>query len=74
MAKVCVLFVQTCTWFLSIFDIIITLDTCTVCNILVFYFLSYKATKAVIDKEANGLSTAMLTGSLQITPLAMLGR
>ncbi|PIK42231.1 putative gephyrin-like isoform X2 [Apostichopus japonicus] len=33
-----------------------------------------EATKAVIDKEANGISTAMLTGSLKITPLAMLGR
>lgn len=37
-------------------------------------FVFWKATKAIIEKEANGLSVAMLTESLKITPLAMLGR
>ena len=33
-----------------------------------------EATKAVLDKEAPGLATAMLLKSLQITPLAVLSR
>lgn len=33
-----------------------------------------EATRAVIEKDAIGLSVAMLTESLKITPLAMLGR
>jgi len=33
-----------------------------------------KATKCVLDKEAPGMAVAMLTGSLKVTPLAMLSR
>ncbi len=33
-----------------------------------------EATRAILDKEAPGLATAMLLKSLQITPLAVLSR
>ena len=33
-----------------------------------------EATKALLDKEAPGMSVAMLINSLKITPMAMLSR
>ena len=33
-----------------------------------------EATRPLIDKEAAGMVTAMLVGSLSVTPLAMLSR
>ena len=33
-----------------------------------------EATKAILDKEAPGLVTAMMVKSLQITPMAVLSR
>lgn len=33
-----------------------------------------QATKAVLEREALGMAVAMLKGSLEITPLAMLTR
>lgn len=33
-----------------------------------------EATKQIIDKEAPGLSLAMLNASLKVTPMAMLSR
>ena len=39
-----------------------------------FLLLLLQATKAVIEKEAPGMSLAMLQGSLKITHMAMLSR
>ena len=36
--------------------------------------ISIQATREVLTKEAPGLAIAMITGSLAITPLAMLSR
>lgn len=36
--------------------------------------LSLQATKEVIEREAPGMSLAMLMGSLNVTPLGMLSR
>ena len=33
-----------------------------------------EATRPLLDKEAGGVATAMLVGSLAITPMAMLSR
>ena len=33
-----------------------------------------EATRAVLEKEAPGLMVAMMKGSLEVTPLAMLSR
>ena len=33
-----------------------------------------QATKAILEKEAPGLVIAMLKGSLEVTPMAMLSR
>ena len=38
-----------------------------------FYYVS-KATKHLLDKEAPGLVVAMISSSLQVTPMAMLSR
>ena len=34
----------------------------------------FQATKAIIDREAPGLGIAMITRSLNVTPMAMLSR
>lgn len=36
--------------------------------------VSFQATKEVIEREAPGMSLAMLMGSLNVTPLGMLSR
>lgn len=38
------------------------------------YLSSLQATKEVIEREAPGMSLAMLMGSLNVTPLGMLSR
>lgn len=39
-----------------------------------FWLFDIKATRLVIEKEAAGLSSVMLTESLKVTPLAVLSR
>lgn len=41
---------------------------------LLLLLLSLQATKEVIEREAPGMSLAMLMGSLNVTPLGMLSR
>ncbi len=33
-----------------------------------------EATKSILQREASGISTALISGSLKITPMAMLSR